>query len=114
MSCHYLRTSQQLDLLLSSDALPYKGDLAPVLAAASAALRRGGFFAFTVDALEHTKVCPPCHLFPLDFDTDAFSFSEFLGTLSITNVAYLFCDAFLFCRGKVMQLKLSGVHTCTS
>jgi predicted TPR repeat methyltransferase len=40
------------DLILAADTLVYLGDLAPVFAGASARLKNGGFFLFTVEAKE--------------------------------------------------------------
>jgi predicted TPR repeat methyltransferase len=44
------RRPKTCDLLTAADVLNYVGDLAPVLDAATLALRPGGLFAFTVEA----------------------------------------------------------------
>jgi predicted TPR repeat methyltransferase len=46
---HLRRFSAAFDLIVAADALAYCGDLAPVFAAAAAALTPGGLFAFTVE-----------------------------------------------------------------
>jgi len=46
------RTSGGADLIVAADTLVYLGDLRPVVAAVATALRRGGLFAFTVEAGE--------------------------------------------------------------
>ena len=42
-----------LDLVIAADVLVYIGDIDALVAAAAAALRSGGLFAFTTEALEH-------------------------------------------------------------
>jgi predicted TPR repeat methyltransferase len=46
------RAPAAYDLVVAADVLLYVGDLGPVFAAANGALRDGGIFAFTVEALE--------------------------------------------------------------
>jgi predicted TPR repeat methyltransferase len=56
---HYLDTQpQQFDLSVSADTLCYLGDLGPVHQAAAKALRPGGWFAYTVEALPDPAEAP--------------------------------------------------------
>jgi predicted TPR repeat methyltransferase len=48
---HLEALSAPVDLVLAADVFVYLGDLAPVFAASAAALRPGGLFAFSVEAL---------------------------------------------------------------
>ena len=50
LTAFLLRTPAAWDAIVSADALNYFGDLAPVCAAAAAALRPGGLFLFTTEA----------------------------------------------------------------
>lgn len=45
------------EVVLSADTLVYFGELAPVLSAAHAALRPGGWVAFTLEALDGDELC---------------------------------------------------------
>ncbi|HEY1945255.1 MAG TPA: methyltransferase domain-containing protein [Roseiarcus sp.] len=49
---HLERYEQEFDLIVAADAFVYIGDLSGVFVAAARALRRGGLFAFTVEAFE--------------------------------------------------------------
>jgi predicted TPR repeat methyltransferase len=49
-----LRTPDQWDLIVAGDVMIYVGDLAAVMSAAAAALRPGGWLAFTVERHEGT------------------------------------------------------------
>jgi len=49
ISAHLARTAETYDLVVSSDVLIYFGDLVPVFAGVARVLRKGGYFAFTVE-----------------------------------------------------------------
>lgn len=49
------RRTAEFDLVVAADVLVYLGDLGPVLAAARAALKPGGTFAFTVEKTDGTE-----------------------------------------------------------
>ncbi|MGO0792507.1 tetratricopeptide repeat protein [Herbaspirillum seropedicae] len=59
---HYLATHpQSCDLVTAADTMIYFGDLAPVMQAVALALRSGGHFVFTVEALTGADVAPQGH-----------------------------------------------------